>query len=245
MITTLPWLRRTLLRVWPDHACLLVLLLAFALFALSNQVYVGFWHVLTVPLAGPLLTLAGMFRSSGRFFWPCLYLLTATAIVAAPSLWGRAGACLLIVAAVVQFVDIGPLRSALAARIAAPATTPIADSGWAHAVRQHQVLRVLPSFGCQSDQYSPAAQIALQLQLLASRENVATNTVYAARHREDCTAPATASVPSDELRVYLLSVPQAGGPQVGAANCASSANLAVCSRQLAPAVRAALLATKP
>jgi hypothetical protein len=243
VITTLPWLRRTLLRAWPGHTCILVLLVSFTLFAVSNQVYYGFQHVVTIPLPAPLLAIASMFRSSGRFFWPGLYLLTATAIVAAPLLWGRAGACLLIVATVVQFVDTGPLRSALATRIAAPGATPISDGRWAHAIGQHQFLRVLPAFGCLSDPNSLAAQTALQLQLLASRENVATNTVYAARHREDCTQEA-ASLAPQELRVYLLSAPQAGGPPNAAAGCATAATLAVCSRQLGATKLAPLLATR-
>jgi hypothetical protein len=241
VIATLPWLRRTLLRAWPGHACILVLLLGFALFALSNQIYFG-GHLMTIPLPAPLLGIASMFRSSGRFFWPCLYLLTATAIVAAPLWCGRAGAALLIVATVVQFVDTGPLRSALAARTATPAATPISDGRWAHAIGQHQFLRVLPSFGCLSNQDRLAAQTALQLQLLASSENVATNTVYAARHREGCT-PEAAPLAPQELRVYLLSA-QASTPPDAAAGCATSATLAVCSRQLGATELAVLLATR-
>jgi hypothetical protein len=185
-----------------------------------------------------------MFRSSGRFFWPCLYLLTASAIVAAPMRWGRAGACLLIVAATLQFVDVSPLRSALAARIAAPAATPITYVRWENAIRQHTFLRVVPTLGCLTDRSGPdAAPAAVELELLASRENIATNTVYAARHVEDCASQDPGPLAPGELRVHLLSEPIAIPPS-DPAQCAVSATLAVCSRTLAAPELASLVATQ-
>jgi hypothetical protein len=245
VILTLPLLREAIITEWPGHACIIVLLLACTMFAISNQVWFGFWHIVTVPLPASLLAIASMFRSSGRFFWPCLYLLTATAIVAAPMRWGRAGACLLIVAATLQFVDVSPLRSALAARIAAPAATPITYVRWENAIRQHTFLRVVPTLGCLTDRSGPdAAPAAVELQLLASRENIATNTVYAARHAEDCASQDPGPLAPGELRVHLLSVPNAIPPS-DPAQCALSATLAVCSRTLAAPELASLVATQP
>jgi hypothetical protein len=245
VIMTLPWLRRAVAGAWRDHAWLLALMFGCVLFSISNEVYVGNWHVLSVPLPGPVLEMASIFRSSGRFIWPCLYLLTAAAIVAAPSLWGRAGAWLLAVAAMVQFVDTTPLQSALAARTSAAAATPLSEIRWADVIRQHDLVRVVPTFGCLSDMSSLAAQAAVELQVLASRENVATNTVYAARHSEDCTQPAPASLAPQELRVYLLSVPHAGPPADIADTCAASSAIAVCSRRLGASDLAALVMAEP
>ncbi len=241
VLATQPRLWRALARAWPRHIFLVVLLAAFTLFAISNEVYAGVWHVASIPLPASILALASLFRSSGRFIWPCMYLLTAGAIVSAPVLWGRFGGLLLVVAVGIQFVDTAPLRSALAARVAVSAATPLAEIPWADAIRRHAFLRVVPPFGCLADPRGRPAQMALELQLLASQQDVATNTVYAARHKEDCTPP-DAAVAAGELRVYLPTDARAGLPSEG---CVASPELAVCSRQAGSFDPAALLAVKP
>jgi hypothetical protein len=245
VIMTLPWLCRAIAGAWAGHAWLLALMVGLVLFSLSNEIYVGNWHVLSIPLPGPILAMASIFRSSGRFIWPCLYLLTAAVIVAAPSLWGRAGGWLLVVAAITQFADTAPLQSVLAARTAEAAATPLAETQWADAIRQHDLVRVVPSLRCLSDADGLAGQTAIELQLLASREDVATNTVYAARHQEDCPAPAAGPLAPRELRVYLLSAPHAGPPADIAAACAAASTIAVCSRRLGASELAALVAAAP
>jgi len=240
VLATQPRLWRALIGAWPRHIFLAAVLAAFALFAISNEVYAGVRHVVAIPLPASVLAIASMFRSSGRFFWPCMYLLTAVAIVSAPVLWGRFGGVLLVVAVVVQFVDTAPLRSAFAARVAVAAATPLAEIPWADAIRRHAFLRVVPPFGCLADPRGRPAQMALELQLLASQEDVATNTVYAARHKEDCTPPHV-SVAAGELRVYLPAEGKADLPP----GCVTSPELAVCSGLAGSFDPAALLAAKP
>jgi hypothetical protein len=229
---TLLRLRRPIAAVWQTHSCLILLMLAFTAFAVSNEIYLGAWHVGGVPLPAPILAIASMFRSGGRFFWPCLYLFTALVIVATPRLWGRAGGWLLVLAALLQLTDTTPLRSALAARLSAPAATPLSETLWADAIQEHNMVRVLPAYLCLSDPRNVAAQISIELQLLASRENVTTNTVYAARHHENCAAPEMAVLGPKELRVYLLSDEQVRMPPLSAMPCVGSSTLAVCSREL-------------
>jgi hypothetical protein len=94
------------------------------------------------------------------------------------------------------------------------------------------MVRVLPAYLCLSDPRNVAAQISIELQLLASRENVSTNTVYAARHHENCAAPEMAVLGPKELRVYLLSDEQVRMPPLSAMPCVGSSTLAVCSREL-------------
>jgi hypothetical protein len=226
---------------WRAHACLIAVLAAFTAFAVSNQIYVGIWHVVTIPLPDPVLTLASMFRSSGRFFWPCLCLLTAIAIAAAPLLWGRAACWLLLLATVLQFADTAPVRSALAARIAEPAAALLSDADWGNAIRQHEFLRVVPPYGCVGER---ADEIAIELQLLASRENVPTNTVYATRYQANCTPPGATPLAAGELRVYLLLDRRAETPPA-TAPCAASSTMAVCSGKLAASDLAALAVVKP
>lgn len=242
ILMTLPWLRRALPAAFRRHACLSLLLLAFTLFAVSNQVYAGVWHVATIPLPEPLLKLASMFRASGRFVWPAVYLLSAVVIVAAPALLGRAGSAVLVLAALVQFADTSPLQSALAARIATPAAAPLAERAWTSAIRQHTFVSVLPPYGCLSDPRDVLAQTAVELELLASREDVPTNTVYAARHQEHCDAPQDSPLAPGELRVYLPRDSRATLPADARNACAATPDLVVCSARLGSSGAAALIA---
>jgi hypothetical protein len=247
-VVTLPWWRQAIVHAWPDHCCMLALLVGFALFAVSNDVYVAAWHVISIPLPAPILTVAGVFRSSGRFIWPCLYLVAAASISAAPVLWGRAGGALLVIAAVAQLLDTTPLQSALAARAATLTATSLTEAPWLNAIGRHDFVRVVPAFGCPfdpgTDVTSRQAAIAekrvvLDLQLWSARRNVATNSVYAARHTEDCQESLPAALSPGELRIYRD--PRAGKPSDTDAECASSATLAVCSRQLGASGLAALV----
>jgi hypothetical protein len=251
VVMTLPWWRQAIVHAWPNHCCMLALLVGFALFAVSNEVYVATWHVFTIPLPAPILAIAGIFRSSGRFIWPCLYLVAAASIIATPALWGRAGGWLLVIAAAAQLLDTTPLQSALAARTATPAPTSLAVVPWLNAIGRHDFVRVVPALGCPSDRGADPtdkrAAIVLRrvlsdLELWSARRNVATNSVYAARHTDDCQAPLPAAVAPRELRVYRD--PHAGKLSGTDAECVSSSTLAVCSRQLDASDLAALVAAE-
>jgi len=61
---------------------LLLLCVAYCVFALSNTVGLGDHETVPLPF-GPLEALGAIFRSSGRFVWPMLYLVTVGAIVLA------------------------------------------------------------------------------------------------------------------------------------------------------------------
>ncbi len=239
----LPWLGRALASRWRAHVCILALLAGFTLFAISNEVFIGLWHAASIPLPARVLAMASVFRSSGRFIWPGLYLLAAATIVAAASQPARQGSLVLVVAAALQFADTVPLRSALAASSDHPASPPLPQAPWMAAIRQHELVRVVPSYLCIADPRGLAAAIAVEMQLLASRENVATNTVYATRHRYDCAEPDAALAPK-ELRVYLLAAKPAHVPDAGG-HCAASPAIAVCSEQLGGAGAAALIAAPP
>lgn len=242
-LMALPDLRRAAPGVWRSHACMIALLVVFTLFALSNRIYLGPWHILTIPLPASIFEVASMFRSSGRFFWPSMYFLTALAIVAAAALRGRTGAWLLLLATVIQIIDTAPLRSALAERISTPVANPLSETAWAEAIRQHDAVTVIPPYGCGAGRN--AEEIAMEVQLLASRENVATNTVYASRSRVNCTPPAPLSPTSKELRVFVLSNLRAMMPADPVAPCAASGTLGVCSYQLDSGQLSSLVGAQP
>jgi hypothetical protein len=89
------------------------------------------------------------FRSSGRFFWPVGYLMAAFGIV---GVWqrmpGPVGIAILAIAALLQFIDAGPLRHEVSAAIRAPAVTPVAADPWVRMIAAHRSITVLPSMDC-------------------------------------------------------------------------------------------------
>lgn len=95
------------------------------------------------------------FRSSGRFFWPVGYLMAAFGIV---GVWRRLSpnlaAALLVVAAVLQFVDAGPLRADMATAFQDPGTPPLGADPWVKMIAAHGSITVLPSMDC-ADVESP------------------------------------------------------------------------------------------
>jgi len=53
-----------------------------SLFAFSNQIFLGKFQIAQFQLSPTLMTFASIFRSSGRFTWPLMYVLIALIIVA-------------------------------------------------------------------------------------------------------------------------------------------------------------------
>jgi len=243
IISTLPLLPSLLARSARKHAILISVLVMFTIFAASNQVFFGYWRLATIPLPPFLMHMASVFRSSGRFMWPQIYLLTAAVIVVVPAFYGRAaGGRLLFIAAFLQFADTSPLSKALSARVAEAGEPPLAEVLWTSAIRRHSFIRVLPPLFCLGPEIGFARFSALELDLLASHENVAINTVVAARHSENCNATEIAPLAAGELRVYMLVTPDVGPMSTPAKDCATSDRLAVCSLALNPGELRALSA---
>jgi hypothetical protein len=196
---------------WRRHIVLVLGLAGFAAVALTNDVYLGPWRVLHIPLPHTLVALAGVVRSSGRFIWPLLYLTNALAIAQASRLGAVRGAALLLAAILLQWVDTAPLRTALSASIAAPAPSPMPGAPLNAAIAANRMITVLPSYACLRALEGPDKEITLQVQLAASRLNIATNTLYAGRAAPDCDREAArTSLPTPgggEATLYLPDYP--------------------------------------
>jgi hypothetical protein len=162
------WQLRTFRLALCRHPWLWSLFLCCTLFALSNKICFGGEPLFYLPVPRRVLQLASVFRSSGRFFWPVMYCMTALAIAAVIPYYGRRGAILLCIAALLQWIDTAPLRDAFASSIRGPAPTQIALADWEAAIIRHRSVRVLPQYACLSDSESWNGEVAVQLQLLAA-----------------------------------------------------------------------------
>ncbi len=196
-------LARYLTHVARRHPWILTVTTGFLLLAISNEVYLGSVHLLSIPLPSSMLWAAGIFRSSGRFAWVAMYLVTALAIVAAAR--RKQSGPVLLLAAAIQCVTVMPLRQMVHASAAAMPEPVLDRAAWLSVLPGADQLVVDPPFGCLQKESSslPLIVAAVELQLMASQTGVPTNTVYASRTARDCTAPV---LTSRSLVAYLRPV---------------------------------------
>ena len=221
------------------HPCLSAALLALTLFAVSNDVFLGGLHVVHVALPRAALTLAGVFRASGRFVWPAMYLAMALGIAGCASGQGRRMATILLAAALLQCADSAPLWAEVERSLHSRVESPVDAAAWEAAISRHGFVRVTPVLGCVRNFSLPLARIMTQIQLIAGRLNVATNNLYSARPAGDC-SPAAGTLEPGELQLHWLGDPAQPRPDAGSP-CSTAYDLAVGSTVLDAAGRAALL----
>ena len=167
----------TLLRRSP---ALFAILLAMAVYALSNRVYWKQNELLQFDLPATLRRLADSFRSTGRFFWPAGYaqlFLGLAAVLRRRAVWALAIAAL---ALVLQWVDTGPLRARIQQ---AAAAAPVDDlSPWAGVMAGVDSIRLYPPYDC--DRTEPA--VYLHWQRLAGYYGKTIDTGYISRPSTAC-----------------------------------------------------------
>jgi hypothetical protein len=153
------------------------------LLALSIRVTFGQTVLFIVPVPPGLLHLLTIFRSSGRFFWPAYYLLMLGAIVGAASImrtrWSRRA--VIAAAFVVQFLEMVPLRAAVAEQSNVAMSNPLVARDWAAIGQANRHLVILPARQCDSD-LTPGGDAAWPwFARLAARNGLTLNSVHAAR----------------------------------------------------------------
>jgi hypothetical protein len=206
-----------------------------------------------LPVPPRVLEIFGIFRSSGRLFWPVVYCVAAVVLVAVLTRYRRTAPALLAAAAMLQWIDTAPLRDAVAARAATPVPPVIEASAWRQAISLHSAVRVIPSFACLGSGWGWSSLMAIQLQLLAAMEDVAVNTVYAARGRADCAAESRANADTlanpGELDIFLPEAAAFAAARKVAAQgdgpCRSSSRFVVCSNELSSLDARSLLTVNP
>ena len=202
------------------HAALLVILMYLALYAISDAVFVGSHQLLYVPLPEPLAKLAGVFRSSGRMFWPCGYALAlfGLAFVLRRLTPGWKSAVVLGCCAV-QLIDTNPLRARLTTLTERSVPTLLDAREWETRIGRAKRVHVAPSFYCTTDMSpiqsgaagSDAYILHLELQRAAMTVGRPIDSVNNPRLVVDCEAQIAAEQlgPWDDetLDIFLTDVP--------------------------------------
>lgn len=166
-----------------EHPWFFVLLLLFALFAMSNVVYLGNWKLVSIPIPGELMKPFHVFRASGRLFWPVGYALLFLSLM----LWLRVptpGRTLVVVLALaMQWLDTDGLREGTKRFVHQPPNkvTP----AWSNELEGIDKLAVYPPYLCPS--YPGQESTLALIQRAALQKKVTMNTVFSARTRVNCT----------------------------------------------------------
>lgn len=159
------------------HRYILMLLIALALFSITNNISIASFE-LTYPLPTFILELANIFRASGRMFWPVFYAIIFTlAFVIIRTYGPRTATLLLGLALTIQILDTSagwlPIREKLMAPRSSAWNSPLTDEFWRSASIKYRKIRQIPI----SNHYSSWQNIAYY----AGQNRLSTDAVYLAR----------------------------------------------------------------
>jgi len=197
------------------HLPLLVVLTCLTVYAVSDAVFAGSHQVFYRPLPHSLAIVAGIFRSSGRMFWPCGYALAflglAFVLRRLKPGWKTAvvlGCCVL------QVIDANPLRMRLTYLTERAVPTLLVRAEWEARMARAERVQVVPSFDCSTSlavnhagtSGSDSYIVHLELQRAAMDTRRPINSVNNPRRREDCSAQAIAmrQGPWDEHTMFIF-----------------------------------------
>ena len=170
---------------WQRHRALTVVLIFMTCFALSNIVFLGTEELFRVNLPEWTAKLTSTFRSSGRFFWPVGYVLTAFAVVSLVRLLPPMRAALLLVLLVaLQQYDLAPTRLRAREAVSVGAVERLHDAVWSGFFGPEvKDLQVYPPFGCGHGQ---PTQTVLPTMVYAVQHGMTISTGYIARVKRPC-----------------------------------------------------------
>ena len=172
------------------HAVLLALLIATLIFAVSNWIGIGKTEIAHVPLPDFLMHALSQFRGSGRFVWIAVYALVAALLVAVVSRYGvRRARWILVIAAVLEIVDVWPMQTGVRAASASPMPSTIDRAAWAKLIDAHARIFVFPSFECGGlfGRDVPGTKFReLEVDWIAAMRNKPINSAYLARFTKNC-----------------------------------------------------------
>ena len=168
-------------------------LMAFTVYAASNQVYLGRILLVSYYLPKRVVDLSNYFRATGRFIWPLAYCLALLPVAFVFRRWRpRAAIALTIVAIALQVQEVLPLlkHNHDVAEYSYPdlIDTPRLDE----LLTEHRRIFQFPSWGCGGLAGSKRtwgnleANRELQVELAAARLAKPTNSVYTSRMLKNC-----------------------------------------------------------
>lgn len=200
---------------WPLALALGILIL----WAVSNRIYFGPFLVAAFPVPEFLeSTVLAWFRSSARFFWPVVWLITALGIVGTlGSLRPRSAFVAAALALSLQWMDLTSWRSRVASVVDGPHQSILGPdekiSELSRMIAGRGRVSVIPSMFSSSagaDYEAPQNVAAVDVQLIAARVNARMTTAFVARGRASPSREGTMSIAQllDDGVLVIASDPQ-------------------------------------
>ena len=175
--------------------------LVLTLIAVSNRIYFG--HHLLLSFHAP--PGAGIFRTSGRFFWPVGYAVLVGTVAGLAMIPRRSMSLLLVGIALVQTTDAVKLHSADAARFRMNVPFAFDADRLQNAMKHSAMLTIYPEWPCEST--VPVVISMMAVLSIADRVLIPVDTMYTARmsHAPRCGPSELLLKPvqPDELRIIL------------------------------------------
>lgn len=133
----------------------------FILFAFSNKAFVNNFMMWEIHLPKFANNLCSAFRSSGRFIWPVFYFLVLFGLISVNRNL-KYSTPLLVLALVIQLIDIQPLYSAKKISGFSDYHSPIQGEFWQEASKTNEHIVILPATQDLLSFYEPIALYAQQ-----------------------------------------------------------------------------------
>jgi hypothetical protein len=219
----LTFARQNLIALFRRYWSLVLLCVAFTLFALSTRVYAGS-HLVFDACRLPLLctrhsdpnhirfALFNQFRCSGRFFWPVTYFALGLSVAALwPVLDRRHCTWILCFVVLIQLADLDYLRDHQQHTLKHRESLNALITAALPLIEAHQRVTILPSFACVGS--GDELWQVLDLVFLASHKAIPVNTAFLARVREKDVVDCGREIPDlaargpepNELLIFLKS----------------------------------------
>ena len=192
------WSRPMIKRAFRTYLLPMLAVVAMAVYALSNRVWLGESSLVSLPYLGPMDWVADRFRASGRFVWPLVYVLVVGAIyLTVRRFRSRTATALLLGALALQAIDLTGTAQVTHDVLRDSESQYLQADTWAHLIEQHSLLRVSQP-GC----VSPRTQLAsAELERLAALEGVPITAAAVARREQTCEPGYQQPLENGELRV--------------------------------------------
>lgn len=184
------------------HLWLLALFAAFFLFSLSDRVFAWNYLLADYRFSSEVDWLAGLFRSSGRFFWPIFYCTILYALVLClRTLRPAVAAAFVAVCCLLQLIDTSPLRERMTTLTTTRYAFALDRPQWQERTKRAAAVFVSPSYQC-----GGPSTPNVELSWFAAEAAKPINSIYNPRRLDDCGAEAARvrNGPHDPDTLYVL-----------------------------------------
>lgn len=203
LIVLIAWaliqLKLTSFKKIKSHPTLTLLLLLFTTYSLSNQIFFTKSLIFEYQLPSFIEHLTGIFRASGRFFWPVGYVVLFSTLGVLLKQKNPLVVLLLIIALPLQYLSAQPLIKNIQQVANQPSSKPF--DKWEGVLQGVGIIEISPIFGCEEPD---TTEKYLYLQQVGAIYKKRINTAYVARGGQKCSAFQTYAATSFKPQILYV-----------------------------------------